>query len=110
MDSVPAGPPWVINGKRYSLWPKFVLQKKQWIGGTLKDYSANADTKITDIRFEPNGTDSAMFTICGEEFECSADIHYLAIDPQLGARLGEGWIGFSSSFGLQFAIKEKDPA
>lgn len=109
MDPNAGGPPWVINGKRYSLWPKFALQKKQWIGGTLKDYSANADTKITDIRFEPNGTDSAMFTICGEDFDCAADVHYLAVDARIGERLGKGWLGFSTTFGHEFAIKEKDP-
>jgi hypothetical protein len=95
----------VVNGKRYSLWPQFVAKKDQWIGGTLADISdgEHAETKITDITFSANGDDSAAFSVNGEDFSCGSDVRCLAVDPSLG---GNGWLGFSSAYGLKFKIKQ----
>ena len=90
----------VVNGKRYSLWPQFVHRKEEWIGGLLQDLDETgpgpcAPTKIKDITFLPNGSESAMFGVVGEDYECCTDVHHLAVDPR-----GEpGWITFFSRFG-----------
>jgi hypothetical protein len=97
----------VVNGRRYSLWPKFVARKVEWIGGELEDVDAPGETtRITDIKFEPNGTESAMFTVDGEDWSCACDVRYLCMDPAL---TGAGWIGFSSPYGLAFRIRRKSP-
>lgn len=74
----------VVNGKRYSFWPKFVQQKQDWIGGTLREFDPDVDetieTKIKDITFEKNGADSAMFKIRGETFDSFADVSVLGVD------------------------------
>lgn len=97
--------PYVVNGRRYSLWPQIVEQKDQYIGGTLIDLDGAPSTEITDITFIPNGEDSAMFTIHGKDYDCSCDVKYLGVAPELG---GNGWLGFSSRFGTGFKIKIKN--
>lgn len=108
--------PAVINGKRYSLWPQFVAKKDEWIGGILQD-QADSDalalgmpmpeggwheTEITDIRFEPNGETSAMFSVEGKDFGCGSDVQVLYVDPS-----GEqGWLTFGGYGGQKFRIKK----
>lgn len=76
----------IINGKRYPLWEQFVHQKEKWIGGTLTDRGDSMDraifgvdsmtTTITDIKLEPNGKESAIFSVCGEDFTCGFDVQH----------------------------------
>jgi len=103
--------PYVVNGRRYSLWPKFVVGKIDWIGGTLEDYDGGphepARTTIVDIAFEPNGDESAAFTVIGLDFSCSADVQHLAIDPRGG---GDGWICFSGFMGHKWRIRQPQEA
>lgn len=74
----------VVNGKRYSLWPQFVMQKADFIGGLLTELDPDVgkpiQTTIKDITFTPNGKDSAMFTVAGEDFDCCADVTVLGVD------------------------------
>lgn len=96
----------VVNGKRYSMWPQFVHRKQEWIGGTLTDLdpeTAHASTRITDISFTPNGTDSAMFTVHGENFDCSADVQYLGVE--VSRNPVEGRICFGSQW-CRFSIQK----
>jgi hypothetical protein len=94
----------VVNGRRYHLWPKFDRQKAQWIGGLLESYEDGAcySTTIKDIRFEPNGAESARLIIEGEKFEVGADVSCLAI---LASQCGEGWIAMSGFGGHWWRIK-----
>lgn len=80
----------VINGKVYRMWQQFVHQKEKWVGGTLTDYGDSLDkqitpeyfpmkTKITDIKLEANGKNSAFFEITGKDFSCGSDVKELGI-------------------------------
>ena len=77
-----------VNGKQYPMWSQFVERKKEWIGGKLTDYGDSMDksmgfktmeTEITDITLEPNGKESAMFSVVGKEFTCGSDVGYVGI-------------------------------
>lgn len=104
MNEQQAIDPYVVNGKRYSLWPQFVERKHEWIGGALIDLEyPNDPTEITDIRFEPNGETSAAFFVDGQEFGCGADVSCLAVDPDIG---GDGWLGFRGYGGHRWKIKK----
>lgn len=95
----------VVNGRRYHLWPKFDKQKAEWIGGLLESYEDGAchSTTITDIRFAPNGTDSAKLTIDGENFGVGSDVRFLGVLPD---RTGDGWIAMSGFGGHWWRIKK----
>lgn len=93
-----------VNGKTYPLWGQFVEKKAQWIGGTLQDHECEESTIITDIRLEPNGKDSAMFTIKGEAYSCAFDVRYGGVG---GCPVLEEGIAFSTQFGINFTIAPK---
>jgi len=95
-------PPIKINGKSYPLWSQFVHRKAEWIGLKLQDLDMGGceSTKIKDITLEPNGTDSAMFTIEGEEYSCSFDVQYGVITSG-----DSGWITFAVPWGGGFRIE-----
>ncbi len=109
--------PAVVNGKRYSLWPQFVEKKYEWIGGTLQDRPDRDalafgmempkggwhETTITDVRFEPNGKDSALFAVDGKDFWCASDVRYLHVDPD---HSGNGWLAFGSYGGSLWRIRK----
>ena len=102
-----------INGKLYPLWSQFVEQKAEWIGGSLQDQGDAMDraigltdgswmsTEITDIRLEPNGSDSAYFSVDGRDFSCG-------FDAQVGGIVGgeDGWLTFSGYGGHTWRIKK----
>jgi len=93
-----------VNGKVYPMWGKFVQKKEKFIGGILEDHDMGmcARTKITDITLEPNGKDSAMFSVDGKDFSCRGDVSYLGITG------GEpGWLTFCGYGGHIWRIKEK---
>lgn len=106
--------PAVINGKRYSLWPQFVAAKHDWVGGTIEEKPdpmckppPNGEwwsTEITDIRFEPNGETSALFSVDGKGFSVAFDVRFLCVDPDIG---GNGWIGFRGFWGALWRIKKR---
>jgi hypothetical protein len=112
MKTAPNTPaPLVINGRIYPLWQKFVNQAPQFIGGIMQDFGDSMDralgisdgastTKITGIRLEPNGPDSAYFTVDGEDFSCG-------FDTTIGGIVGvdEDWITFSGYGGHKWRIK-----
>lgn len=102
-----------VNGKHYLLWGQFVEKRNKFIGGILEDSGDKIDrvlfgvqpiqTKIKDIVLEPNSTDSAMFSIIGENFSCGFDVKYGGIIN------GEmGWITFAGYGGHTFRIKENE--
>lgn len=100
--------PFVVNGRRYSLWPKFVIGKLDWIGGQLEDLDPDARgarTTIVDISFEANGETSAVFIVTGLDFACASDVRYLAVDPRAG---GDGWISFSGFMGHKWRIRQPE--
>ncbi len=109
--------PRVVNGKVYNLWNQFVDRKAEWIGSILEDPGDAMDaalglseggpsrTTITDITLEPNGKDSAMFHIVGENFSCGFDVGYGGLG---GGNREEGWINFSGYGGHSFRIKNKE--
>jgi hypothetical protein len=88
-----------INGKTYPMWGQFVDNKDQWIGGTMREFDRQCgpapSEKITDIKMEPNGTDSAMFVVCGETYQWSCDVQSLSVgggdNPVGGIRLHTRW-------------------
>lgn len=104
----------VINGKTYPLWSQFVNDKQKWIGGELQDFGDTMDrtifkfsgmtTKIKDITLKPNGTDSAYFSIVGEDFNCAFDVQYGGI---IGVAGEKEYLTFSGYGGHEFRIKEK---
>ena len=101
----------IVNGREYPLWSQFVEGKEKWIGGTLEDRGDSMDralglegggTEITDITLEPNGKDSAAFSVDGKDFSCGGDVGYLGITG------GEkGWITFSGYGGHTWRIKPR---
>lgn len=93
----------LINGKHYPLWQQFVDKKDQYIGCTLEDNDGGiqAITKITDIKLDPNGDSSAMFTVVGKDFSCGFDVSHGGID---GSRCKDGMLAFSGFAGHQWAI------
>jgi hypothetical protein len=103
-----------INGKIYPMWNQFVEKKEQWIGGILEDSGDSIDrhmgaekmkTKIKDITLEPNGEESAMFHVIGEDFSCGGDVEHLGITA------GEsGYMTFSGYGGHSWRIKNKETA
>lgn len=102
-----------VNGKEYPLWSQFIEKKDQWIGGTLEDSGDIMDrhmgaktvsTEILDIRLEPNGEDSAYFTVTGKDFSCGFDVRH-------GGVIGNGkpgWITFSGYMGHTWRIQVKE--
>lgn len=71
----------IVNGKKYEFWGQFVEDAKRWLGGTLTDYDTEFGgphkTKITSIDLKPNGEESAMFSVSGEDFGCGCDVKSL---------------------------------
>jgi len=101
----------VVNGKTYPMWQQFVQRKDEWIGGILEDFGDLMDQamgyegyvkKITDIRLEPNGETSAMFSVESDEFNCGFDVEYGGV-----AAGEEGWLTFSGPMGHSWRIKQK---
>lgn len=109
-DNPPAFPP-LINGKHYPLWQQFVDRQMEWIGGRLQNLDDGdiaetkiAETKITGIRLEPNGEDSAYFSVDGETFSCGFDVQYGGISG------GEdGWLTFQGYGGHAWRIANLTP-
>lgn len=100
-----------VNGRVYPLWSQFEDRKKEWIGGVLEDFGDSFDnllgfkgglTEITDITLEPNGKESASFSVEGKDFSCGFDV-------KVGGVIGgeEGWITFSGYGGHTWRIKQK---
>lgn len=99
-----------INGRIYPMWSQFVHQKDKWVGGILTDIGdpmdrrmgyEGATTKIADVKLIPNGDDSAIFTVKGEDFTCSGDVQHLGVSP---TRIVENGITFSGYMNHQWAI------
>lgn len=61
-----------INGKTYPMWQGFIDKKDGFIGKSLSQEGSS--TKITDVTLRPNGSDSAMFEVHGEDFSCGFDV------------------------------------
>ncbi len=94
--------PIVVNGKRYILWEQFVHQADEWIGGKLQEDGEDA-TVITDVTLEPNGIDSATFSIAGKDYSCSFDVAYGGVGAP---RNGPG-LQFYGGMGLSFYAEKK---
>lgn len=101
-----------INGKEYPLWGQFVDGQQHWIGGILEDLGDSMDrsmgvepiqTCITGIEMTPNGSDSAMFTVKGDDFDCGFDVHHGGICAG-----EEGWITFSGYGDHKWRIKKPE--
>lgn len=102
-----------INGKEYPMWGQFVDQKKEWVGGTLRDIGDSMDrgcgfapgeTEIVDITLTPNGTDSAYFEISGKDFACGLDVRHGGLSGS--ENLGGGYLSFSGYGGHIWGIKK----
>ena len=101
-----------VNGKDYPMWSQFVEKQNEFIGGILDDSGDSIDrmlganpmqTKITSITLEPNGEDSAFFSVNGETFSCGFDVQVGGISS------GEnGWITFSGYGGHIWRIKQPE--
>ena len=100
----------VVNGKEYKFWGQFVERKVEWVGGILRDDGdpmdrrmghTTSDTKIVDIRLEPNGKDAAMFLVEGEDFTCGFDV-------SVGGITGgpDDWLSFSGYGGHTWQIQK----
>ena len=91
-----------VNGKEYPMWGQFVERKSEFIGKRLDDYDMgeHMSTIITDITLEPNGEDSAYFSVEGEDFNCGFDVRYGGIS---GGE--EGYIAFHGFGGHEFTIE-----
>ncbi len=68
-----------VNGKEYPMWGQFVQKKDKFIGGILEDHDMGMcmKTEIIDITLEPNGKDSAFFSVEGKDFGCGGDVGHL---------------------------------
>lgn len=96
----------VVNGKRYPIWSHFVINKQEWIGGTLVDLGMfgiyTLKTEIIDITLEDKNGDT-WFTIVGKDFSCGTDVMYLSIPSDQDDK---EWIEFSIPIaGDRFKIK-----
>jgi hypothetical protein len=92
----------IINGKTYPMWNSIVDARHELIGGTLTEIdniTGSASTKIIDIRLLPNGTDSAMIEIEGEEFTASCDVRYCGI-------AGGNGLTIRTNFGTEWNLKK----
>lgn len=100
----------IVNGKEYPLWSQFVERQAEFIGGDLEDFGDSVDrsfgheavrTTITGITLEPNGADSAYFSVNGEKFGCGFDVRYGGISSS-----GEtGWITVSGYGGHKWRFR-----
>ena len=92
-----------INGKEYPLWSQFVDRRDEFIGKPLisEDMGMSTETIVTDVTLLPNGLESAMFTVHGEDFKCGFDVRYGGISST-GI---ENTIGFSTTYTGSFYIK-----
>lgn len=97
--------PILINGREYPLWNQFVAKASEFIGGILEDHDMGevASTKITGITLEPNGKESAMFHVTGEDFDCGFDVSVGGISGGSGE---PGWLNFSGYGGHSWRIKK----
>lgn len=94
-----------VNGKVYPLWSQFVEGKEKFIGGTLQDLDMGmcVETEITDVTLEPNGEESAFFSVEGKDFGCGFDVGCG------GVTAGEvGWITFYGYGGHTWRIKGRE--
>jgi len=96
----------IINGRQYPLWSQFVDHKHEYIGGILQEFQ-NPDedgnlveTEITDVILQPNGNDSAYFSVIGKDFSCGFDCQYGGIVSG-----EEGWITFEGFAEHRWRIK-----
>jgi len=91
-----------INGKVYPMWKQFVERKDEMIGKILvseEDGFEPMRTKVIDVDLTPNGNDSAMFMIYGEDFDCGFDVGHGGVTSN-----GDG-IVFSSRYCGEFFIE-----
>jgi len=102
-----------VNGKFYPLWEQFVGQSDDWAGGTLTDFGDSFDkrvgleclqTTIKYIELVPNGQESAMFNIVGEDFTCGFDVKHGGVSPY-GVGMGMTFRGYG---GHEFHIQKKE--
>ena len=100
-----------VNGKFYPFWGQFVEKQENYIGGILEDSGDNMDramgfkpmtTTITGIELNPNGDDSAFFSVVGVDFDCGFDVQYGGVVAG-----EEGWITFNGYGGHTWRIKTK---
>ncbi len=92
----------IVNGKEYPLWSQFVERQAEFVGRTLEDHDPDcgvATTKVTGVTLEPNGKDSAFFSIEGEDFRCGFDVTVGGV-----AAGEEGWITFQGYGGHRFRM------
>jgi len=91
-----------VNGKQYPLWSQFVERQNEWVGGILEDHDEmmSGKTEIVGITLNPNGKDSAFFSVDGKEFSCGFDVECGGITAG-----EEGWITFSGYAGHSWRIK-----
>lgn len=96
-----------INGKVYPMWSQFIEKKERWIGGHLREFDIimgmGPETEITDVTLKPNGTDSAMITFHGKDYDCGYDVKYVGIS---GKQDSPGWLTLSSTWGDFFQISD----
>jgi hypothetical protein len=100
-----------INGRYYPMWQGIIDKKQTFIGGIIQDFGDSMDRKIfgeggvktiiTDITLEPNGEDSAYFSVNGKDFSCGGDVEHLGITAG-----EEGWLTFSGYGGHSWRICE----
>jgi len=102
----------IVNGRVYPMWQQFVQRKREWIGGTLIEQGDSlisaehaSKTEIEDITLEPNGIDSAAFSVIGKNFTCAGDVSNLGI---VGWRpFGPDFLTFQGYAGHTWGIKRK---
>ena len=85
------------------MWAEIAEKRDKFIGGLLQDTDfycgvAPSSTKITGVDF-----DGEMFTVSGEEYDCSINREYAG----LGAR--DGWFVVSGPAGCGFMFRVKGP-
>lgn len=96
-----------VNGKVYPFWGQFVDNKKDWIGGTMKDVDADMgeaeETTICDIEITPNGPDSAFVNWIGKDYACGGDVQFLGVD----GTGPEGWLKICRLYGRDYHLIKK---
>ena len=95
--------PVLVNGKEYPMWNSLVEQKEKFIGGIMVEHDICGEFKtvIKDIRLEPNGEESAMIWVDGEEWSMSCDVKCGGIGAHNGA------LSISASFGGTWELHER---
>lgn len=99
-----------VNGRFFPLWGQLVEHKEDWIDGKLTeidDHIGKLETKITDIKLEPDGPVDVVFIVMGKDFSVSWNVEHLSISGKdiSKRKPGEGLV-IETPFAYRFILEK----